>query len=96
MTTCATLLRLNYKNPDFSGFFCLARELLYIEGEEPYYFDGLCEKEDVYEAIKTHSRQYAKRQYTWFNNQMKVHWYDITEEGYKETLFNDLDKWLNN
>ncbi len=60
------------------------------------YFQGNNTLEEVSELIKKNSRNFAKRQYTWFNNQMNVHWYDITEEGYKETLFNDLDTWLNN
>ena len=60
------------------------------------YFQGNNTLEEVSELIKKNSRNFAKRQYTWFNNQMNVHWYDITEDGYKEKLFNDLDIWLNN
>ena len=44
------------------------------------YFDGLISLDDVYENIKKHSRQYAKRQYTWFKNQFDVHWYDVNIE----------------
>ena len=40
------------------------------------YFEGIIDKETVYENIKKHSRQYAKRQYTWFKNQFDVHWYN--------------------
>lgn len=50
--------------------------------------------EETLEEIKKHSRQFAKRQYTWFNNQMDVHWYDITEENYFENLKNDLVDWM--
>lgn len=50
--------------------------------------------EETLEEIKKHSRQFAKRQYTWFNNQMDVHWYDITEQNYLETLKNDLVSWM--
>lgn len=62
------------------------------------YFDGLCTKEDVYEAIKTHSRQYAKRQYTWFKNQFKVNWYEVNLNCFDETVnnvLNDLTKFEN-
>ncbi|MGM9947629.1 tRNA (adenosine(37)-N6)-dimethylallyltransferase MiaA [Floccifex sp.] len=33
----------------------------------------------IKERIKIHSRQYAKRQYTWFKHQMDVHWYDASD-----------------
>lgn len=58
------------------------------------YFEGTCTKEESIELIKKNSRNFAKRQYTWFNNQMQVHWYDITEENYKENLYQDIEKWL--
>jgi tRNA dimethylallyltransferase len=30
------------------------------------FFDGLCSREDAIEKIKQHTRNYAKRQITWF------------------------------
>ena len=60
---------------------------------EPY-FTGSATLDECIENVKKHSRQFAKRQYTWFNNQMDVRWYDIQEENYLESLFSDLDKWL--
>ncbi|MEG0366007.1 MAG: tRNA (adenosine(37)-N6)-dimethylallyltransferase MiaA [Coprobacillus sp.] len=54
------------------------------------YFDGFINKEDVFENIKKHSRQYAKRQYTWFKNQFDVHWYDVNLEYFDETVQNVL------
>ncbi|MGN1343871.1 MAG: tRNA (adenosine(37)-N6)-dimethylallyltransferase MiaA [Traorella sp.] len=59
------------------------------------YFQGNMSFDDTVELIKKNSRNFAKRQYTWFNNQMNVHWYDITDNDYKERLMNDLDKWMN-
>lgn len=50
------------------------------------YFEGLIDKEDVYENIKKHSRQYAKRQYTWFKNQFDVHWYEVNLEDFYKTV----------
>lgn len=61
------------------------------------YFKGECQKEDVIEQIKIHSRQYAKRQYTWFNHQMKVHWYNVSLDHFRKTLDEiegDLDTWI--
>ena len=40
------------------------------------YFEGTETLSGVKENIKKHSRQYAKRQYTWFKHQMPVHWFD--------------------
>ena len=40
--------------------------------------------QEVVNEIKQNSRNYAKRQYTWFNNQMNVQWFD--------TNFDDFDK----
>ena len=43
------------------------------------------------DKIKVHSRQYAKRQYTWFKNQMKVHWFDREDE---EQIVKSVKEWL--
>ena len=34
------------------------------------------ELEPAIELLKQHSRQYAKRQLTWFKNKMNVQWFD--------------------
>ncbi len=36
--------------------------------------------EEAIATLKQNSRRFAKRQYTWFNNKMPVHWYTITPE----------------
>jgi hypothetical protein len=36
---------------------------------------------EVKEEIQKHSRQYAKRQYTWLNHQMPVHWFEPDRSG---------------
>lgn len=50
------------------------------------YFEGKITVEEVYDNIKKHSRQYAKRQYTWFKNQFDVHWYDVNLINFDETV----------
>ena len=60
------------------------------------YFEGLKTKEQVIEEIKKHSRNYAKRQYTWFNNQFDVHWYDVKLEDFDSTIqqvLQDIKEW---
>lgn len=61
------------------------------------YFEGKATLDEVYEAIKIHSRQYAKRQYTWFNHQFPVDWYKVNLNNFDETLNQiegDVDRWI--
>lgn len=58
------------------------------------YFEGSMSEDDVIEAIQLHSRQFAKRQYTWFHNQFPVTWFDIFEENWKEKLIACVKEWL--
>ena len=60
------------------------------------YFEGSKTKEQVIEEIKKHSRNYAKRQYTWFNNQFDVHWYNVNLEDFDSTIhqvLKDIEEW---
>ena len=50
------------------------------------YFDGLCSKEEAVEKIKQNSRHYAKRQYTFLNHQMNVHWITTNYEDFNKTV----------
>lgn len=50
------------------------------------YFEGKCDLNEVSENIKKYSRQYAKRQFTWFKNQFEVHWYDVCLEDFSKTI----------
>ncbi len=50
------------------------------------YFDGNSTLEESIERIKKNSRHYAKRQYTWFNNQMQVTWFSVDFENFNETV----------
>jgi tRNA dimethylallyltransferase len=43
------------------------------------YFDGRVSLEEAIERLKQNSRRYAKRQLTWFRNQMPVEWFDMTD-----------------
>ncbi|MDD4408145.1 MAG: tRNA (adenosine(37)-N6)-dimethylallyltransferase MiaA, partial [Bacilli bacterium] len=50
------------------------------------YFNQTQTIEEVIEKIKQNSRHYAKRQYTWFNNKMKVKWFDTNYEDFNKTI----------
>src|SRR5690606_4608361 len=48
------------------------------------HFEGLQNYEDTIELIKRNSRRYAKRQFTWFNNQGS--WHKITKPDLQDSL----------
>ena len=54
------------------------------------YFDGYISKGEVSELIKKNSRNYAKRQYTWFKNQFDMHWFEVNLNHFDETVLNVL------
>jgi tRNA dimethylallyltransferase len=50
------------------------------------YFDGKISLDESLELIKQRSRKYAKRQYTWFNNQMDIKWFDVDFDNFQNTI----------
>lgn len=54
------------------------------------WLDGLQSLDEVRELIKIHTRQYARRQMTWFNHQMPVHWYQPAD---RKRIVQDLEEW---
>ena len=50
--------------------------------------------EEVKEEIKHNSRRYAKRQYTFFNNQFSVEWFDVNFGEFDLTV-NDVVQYIN-
>lgn len=59
------------------------------------YYQGTQTLEETLELIKKNSRNYAKRQYTWFNNQIPVKWFNVNLENFDQTIktvINDLER----
>lgn len=50
------------------------------------YFDGRCTLESAIQTIQQKSRHYARRQYTFFNHQLPVKWFDVNYENFDETI----------
>lgn len=50
------------------------------------YFNSKCSLEEVINKIKQNSRHYAKRQYTFFNNQLPVTWYQTDFNNFDNTV----------
>ena len=79
---------------------------LYDEGIFPHaigyqelvpYFEGLVGLETAVEEIKKNTRHLAKRQETWFRNQMDSHFYNVDANNIDSTInniINDIDGWL--
>lgn len=69
------------------GILAESQSIRAIGYKELYdYFKGLISLEESKELIKRNSRRYAKRQYTWFNNQMDVTWFKVDVQHFDKTV----------
>ncbi len=50
------------------------------------YFKGNITLQEAIDLIKKNSRNYAKRQYTFFNNQMSVKWFNVDFDNFDNTV----------
>ncbi|MBQ9326919.1 MAG: tRNA (adenosine(37)-N6)-dimethylallyltransferase MiaA [Solobacterium sp.] len=57
------------------------------------YWNGTASIEEVKAEIQKHSRNYAKRQYTWLNHQMEVHWFEPTDPASRNRMMDAIMKW---
>jgi len=59
------------------------------------YFEGQMSLEACLEEIKKNSRHFAKRQFTYFRNQMDVDWYNISDDkDYQATIEQNITQFL--
>ena len=50
--------------------------------------------DEAIDLIKQNTRRYSKRQFTWFNNQMKdIKWFDVNYNDFNETI-KEIDIYL--
>ncbi|MBE6154431.1 MAG: tRNA (adenosine(37)-N6)-dimethylallyltransferase MiaA [Firmicutes bacterium] len=59
------------------------------------YFNKEINLDEAKELIKKNSRHYAKRQYTWFNNQMDVIWFNVDFKNFDNTI-NEVINYIDN
>lgn len=52
------------------------------------YFDGILTLDESLDLIRQRSRRYAKRQYTWFNHQIPVKWFEVNFNNFDDTVSN--------
>lgn len=57
------------------------------------YFDGEVTLEEAIELIKRNSRRYAKRQYTFFNNQFNIKWFNVDFLNFNNTI-DDISNYI--
>ena len=50
------------------------------------YLDGKCTLEEATDKIKQNSRHYAKRQYTFFNHQIPIVWFETDYDNFNNTI----------
>ena len=58
------------------------------------YFNGEITLDEAKDLIKKNSRHYAKRQYTWFKNQMNITWFDVDFKNFNNTI-KEVEKYIN-
>lgn len=57
------------------------------------YFENNSSLEECINKIKQNSRRYAKRQYTWFKNQMSVNWFTTNYNDFNKTIL-EIEKFI--
>jgi tRNA dimethylallyltransferase len=57
------------------------------------HLDGLTPFDEMVSQIKTHSRQYAKRQLTWFHRDSRILWLEINVEGIDKAVQQVFGLW---
>ena len=60
------------------------------------YFDGNISLEEAIKKIKQNSRHYAKRQYTFFNHQLPIVWFETNYNNFNNTVEEVIDYIENN
>lgn len=67
--------------------FCDYKSLQAIGYKELFsYYRKEISLDEAIELIKKKSRNYAKRQYTWFKNQFEVKWFDVDLNNFNKTV----------
>lgn len=72
---------INFSNQSMQG-------IGYKEFKE--YFNGEKTLDECIASVKSNTKHFAKRQYTWFKNQMNLNWYEDKDSAKK-----DIEEWLN-
>jgi len=58
------------------------------------YVSGEIKKEDAIQRTKYDVHAYIRRQLTWFKRNKDIKWVDISKDGYKEIIYNSIERVL--
>ncbi|MFI3251545.1 MAG: tRNA (adenosine(37)-N6)-dimethylallyltransferase MiaA [bacterium] len=58
------------------------------------YFNGEISKEVLIETIQKNTRHLAKKQMTWFRNQMETNFYDVSDKNIFDVILNDVKNFI--
>ena len=58
------------------------------------YFDNNITLDEALNLIRQRSRKYAKRQYTWFNHQIPIKWFEVDFNNFNNTI-NEVYRYIN-
>jgi tRNA dimethylallyltransferase len=58
------------------------------------YLSGMCSLEETVSQIVRRTRQFAKRQRTWFRADSSICWFDASTERLEQTVWNALEPWI--
>ncbi len=83
------LILLDWMLPNISGRDVLKKINIIGYSELISYINQELTLEDAKELIKKNSRNYAKRQFTWFKNDHEYIWYDL-DKMTQDEIFSDI------
>lgn len=58
------------------------------------YLEGTQTKEEAIENLKTNTRRFAKRQFTWFKADSNIKWFDLTNLNEIDSIINNIYKYI--
>jgi len=76
---CREFLKMRY-NPELNALQTVGYKEVFD------FFDGKISEEQMIEQIKQHTRQYAKRQMTWFRKNPNPHWLEVAANDSSEDV----------
>lgn len=85
------VLALVKKNPHIWEYQCF-QAIGYKEWKQ--YMNGTATIAQCRDQIIKNTKNFAKRQDTWFRNQLPMHWYDTQTEAWQEQIIKDVENWL--
>ncbi len=76
----------------------LAESAISMQGigykEVARYLSGQCSLQDAVDIVKQNSRNYAKRQMTWFKRYNDVKWFNLSEYSHEEDALREVLEWI--